>query len=206
MNRVRESARPQYRTDRDQYQPRSEGCDNPITKPDVRVSEATARTVEAKLDARIAHAEETKHLRVGVFGFVSTPCSRVPSAELIATDLSGSGPSAPARAVGRRKAPESGRTFFLVADGGGLLPAAAGGRGLTSARPPPMGVGSARAGGVGAKTMRVPPAAPRSSAGLGDSRLMLQIGVLLGLAYLVFLTVWVWATRLRPRLRGGSSL
>ena len=31
-----------------------------------------------------------------------------------------------------------------------------------------------------------------------DNELMLQIGLLLGLAYLAFLAIWVWATRLRP--------
>jgi hypothetical protein len=34
--------------------------------------------------------------------------------------------------------------------------------------------------------------------GATDSRLMMQIGMLLGFAYLGFLTVWFWATRLRP--------
>lgn len=33
---------------------------------------------------------------------------------------------------------------------------------------------------------------------LGDRRLMLQIGGALGLAYVGFLVVWFWATRLRP--------
>ena len=31
-----------------------------------------------------------------------------------------------------------------------------------------------------------------------DKELMLQIGLLLGMAYLAFLAIWVWATRLRP--------
>jgi hypothetical protein len=35
--------------------------------------------------------------------------------------------------------------------------------------------------------------------GASDSRLMMQIGMLLGIAYLGFLTVWFWATRLRPQ-------
>jgi hypothetical protein len=34
--------------------------------------------------------------------------------------------------------------------------------------------------------------------GLSDSRLMVQIGALLGFVYLGFLTVWFWATRRRP--------
>jgi hypothetical protein len=35
-----------------------------------------------------------------------------------------------------------------------------------------------------------------------DSRLVMQIGMLLGVVYLAFLTVWFWATRLRwnPRI------
>jgi hypothetical protein len=31
-----------------------------------------------------------------------------------------------------------------------------------------------------------------------DDRLMLQIGAVLGVAYLVFLAIWIWATRFRP--------
>jgi hypothetical protein len=31
-----------------------------------------------------------------------------------------------------------------------------------------------------------------------DDGLMLQIGALLGIAYLVFLAIWIWATRFRP--------
>jgi len=39
-----------------------------------------------------------------------------------------------------------------------------------------------------------------SGDGLTDSRLLVQLGMLLGFAYLAFLTVWFWATRLRwPR-------
>ena len=30
-------------------------------------------------------------------------------------------------------------------------------------------------------------------------RLMLQLGAFLGVVYVVFLAVWVWATRFRPR-------
>jgi hypothetical protein len=38
--------------------------------------------------------------------------------------------------------------------------------------------------------------------GIGDTRLLMQIGMLLGTVYLAFLTVWFWATRLRwnPRM------
>jgi hypothetical protein len=32
-----------------------------------------------------------------------------------------------------------------------------------------------------------------------DTRAMIKIGLLLGMAYLLFLTLWFWATRLRPR-------
>jgi len=33
--------------------------------------------------------------------------------------------------------------------------------------------------------------------GLRDSRLLAQLGIVLGMVYLAFLTVWFWATRLR---------
>jgi len=36
---------------------------------------------------------------------------------------------------------------------------------------------------------------------VGDSRLMIQIGLALGFLYAAFLSVWFWATRLRPRPR-----
>lgn len=39
---------------------------------------------------------------------------------------------------------------------------------------------------------------------LGDRRLMLQIGGGLGLAYVGFLVVWFWATRLRPGPHRGA--
>lgn len=38
--------------------------------------------------------------------------------------------------------------------------------------------------------------------GRGDTRLMLKIGLLLGLAYVIFLTIWFWATRVRLRPSG----
>jgi hypothetical protein len=38
-----------------------------------------------------------------------------------------------------------------------------------------------------------------------DPGLMIRIGLLLGVAYLVFLTFWFWATRGRPRLRRARS-
>jgi hypothetical protein len=37
--------------------------------------------------------------------------------------------------------------------------------------------------------------------GLSDSRVMVQIGMLLGFVYLGFLTVWFWATRRGSSLR-----
>jgi hypothetical protein len=38
--------------------------------------------------------------------------------------------------------------------------------------------------------------------GMSDTRLLMQLGMLLGTVYLAFLTVWFWATRLRwnPRM------
>ena len=41
----------------------------------------------------------------------------------------------------------------------------------------------------------------QSEDSLGDSRLMVQIGMLLGFAYLGFLAVWFWATRGRAALK-----
>jgi hypothetical protein len=41
----------------------------------------------------------------------------------------------------------------------------------------------------------------------GDTAVMIKIGLLLGLAYLAFLAVWIWATRLRPHLtRHGRGI
>jgi hypothetical protein len=37
-----------------------------------------------------------------------------------------------------------------------------------------------------------------SSDGWTDARILMQLGMLLGLAYVGFLTVWFWATRVRP--------
>jgi hypothetical protein len=39
-----------------------------------------------------------------------------------------------------------------------------------------------------------------------EKTLMLQIGVLLGLVYGVFLALWLWATRVRPRMRRGARV
>lgn len=36
--------------------------------------------------------------------------------------------------------------------------------------------------------------------GRRDTALMVKIGLLLGLAYVAFLALWIWATRVRPRL------
>jgi hypothetical protein len=38
----------------------------------------------------------------------------------------------------------------------------------------------------------------RDSSQYQDDELMLQIGAVLGVAYLVFLGIWIWATRFRP--------
>jgi hypothetical protein len=38
--------------------------------------------------------------------------------------------------------------------------------------------------------------------GRGKTRLMVKIGLLLGLAYVIFLTIWFWATRFRLRPSG----
>jgi hypothetical protein len=39
-----------------------------------------------------------------------------------------------------------------------------------------------------------------------DKKLMLQIGGLLGLVYGLFLALWLWATRVRPRMRRGARV
>jgi hypothetical protein len=39
--------------------------------------------------------------------------------------------------------------------------------------------------------------------GARDNRLLLQLGMLLGMGYLAFLTIWLWATRMRQH--GGAS-
>jgi hypothetical protein len=39
-----------------------------------------------------------------------------------------------------------------------------------------------------------------------DTKLMLQIGGLLGLAYGAFVALWLWATRVRPRARRGARI
>jgi hypothetical protein len=41
--------------------------------------------------------------------------------------------------------------------------------------------------------------------GLRDSRLMLQLGMLLGFVYVGFLSVWFWATRLRQTNRSDAT-
>jgi hypothetical protein len=44
-------------------------------------------------------------------------------------------------------------------------------------------------------------AAGEAAHGLSDSRLVVQVGMLLGVVYLTFLSVWFWATRARPSAR-----
>jgi hypothetical protein len=52
---------------------------------------------------------------------------------------------------------------------------------------------------VATKSTQVPRARPDTRENLRDTRLMIKIGLLLGMGYLFFLTVWFWATRIRPR-------
>ena len=42
-------------------------------------------------------------------------------------------------------------------------------------------------------------ALPAIADAVGDSRLMIQLGLVLGFLYAAFLSVWFWATRLRGR-------
>jgi hypothetical protein len=41
--------------------------------------------------------------------------------------------------------------------------------------------------------------------GLTDTRRLVQIGLVLGMAYVAFLTFWFWGTRGRGRRAGGGS-
>jgi hypothetical protein len=52
---------------------------------------------------------------------------------------------------------------------------------------------------VATKSAQAPPARPNAQGNVRDTRVMVKIGLLLGLGYLLFLTLWFWATRLRPR-------
>jgi hypothetical protein len=38
-----------------------------------------------------------------------------------------------------------------------------------------------------------------------DGRFLMQMGMLLGMVYVAFLTAWLWATRLRPGRRTGRA-
>jgi hypothetical protein len=61
--------------------------------------------------------------------------------------------------------------------------------------------------GIATRSAQVPPARHDNPENLRDTRLMLGIGLLLGIAYLLFLTVWFWATRFRTRpARAGRSI
>jgi hypothetical protein len=53
---------------------------------------------------------------------------------------------------------------------------------------------------------RAAPARPEGAEVRSDTKLMLQIGGLLGLVYGVFLALWLWATRVRPRMRRGARV
>jgi hypothetical protein len=52
---------------------------------------------------------------------------------------------------------------------------------------------------VATKSVELPGARRDASENPRDTRAMIKIGLLLGMAYLLFLTLWFWATRLRPR-------
>jgi hypothetical protein len=53
---------------------------------------------------------------------------------------------------------------------------------------------------------RAAPSRPEGADVHRDTKLMLQIGGLLGLVYGVFLALWLWATRVRPRMRRGARV
>lgn len=52
---------------------------------------------------------------------------------------------------------------------------------------------------VATKSAQAPPVRPDDQGNPRDTRVMVRIGLLLGLGYLLFLTLWFWATRLRAR-------
>jgi hypothetical protein len=53
---------------------------------------------------------------------------------------------------------------------------------------------------------RAAPSRPEGADVHRDTKLMLQIGGLLGLVYGAFLVLWLWATRVRPRMRRGARV
>jgi hypothetical protein len=52
---------------------------------------------------------------------------------------------------------------------------------------------------VATKPAQLPRASRDALENPRDTRLMIKIGLLLGMGYVLFLTLWFWATRLRPR-------
>lgn len=52
---------------------------------------------------------------------------------------------------------------------------------------------------VATKSAQGSQARPSAQGNARDTSVMIKIGLLLGLGYLLFLTLWFWATRLRPR-------
>jgi hypothetical protein len=60
---------------------------------------------------------------------------------------------------------------------------------------------------VATKSAQLPQVGHDPSENARDTRLMNKIGLLLGMGYLLFLTLWFWATRLRPRpTRAGGGI
>lgn len=60
---------------------------------------------------------------------------------------------------------------------------------------------------VATKSAQGSPARPNAQENVRDTRVMVKIGLLLGLGYLLFLTLWFWATRVRPRpTRAGRGI
>lgn len=57
---------------------------------------------------------------------------------------------------------------------------------------------------VATKSAQLPQVRREASENGRDTRLMNKIGLLLGMGYLLFLTLWFWATRLRPRPTGAG--
>jgi hypothetical protein len=71
---------------------------------------------------------------------------------------------------------------------------------------PRIGAGRYQSRRIQFHVERAAPSRPEGADVHRDTKLMLQIGGLLGLVYGVFLALWLWATRVRPRMRRGARV
>jgi hypothetical protein len=75
-----------------------------------------------------------------------------------------------------------------------------------SPKSPRIGAGQYQSRRIQLHVERAAPSRPEGADPGRDTKLMLQIGALLGLLYGVFLALWLWATRVRPRMRRGARV